>query len=174
MAKSLHEKIPVAWPHLLRSHAAVTRAMDANLQATHGLTLSDYEVLLRLAQAPDRRMRRVDLAESVLLTQSGVTRLLQGLERSGYVERASCDSDARVVYACLTDAGYGKLRAASRTHVEDIDALFARHFDADELDVLGELLARVGEPGDDEVACDNVGELAAAEDLRELAGADAG
>ena len=76
---------------LIRASTHATRHLSAQLTADHGLTISDYEVLLRLSRAPERRLRRVDLAEQVLLTASGITRLLDGLERSGYVERASCD-----------------------------------------------------------------------------------
>ena len=72
-----------AWIRFLRAHAALTRELSADLVAEHGLTLNDYEVLLHLARAPGKRMRRVDLAESILLTASGITRLLEGLERSG-------------------------------------------------------------------------------------------
>lgn len=132
-----------AWVRLLRAHSTLTRRMDANLLAAHGLTINDYEVLLALAQAPDRRMRRVDLAEHVLLTQSGITRLLQGLERAGLVERADCPEDGRVVYALLTDTGHVLLREASRTHLDDIRSLFAARFSADELDTLDRLLRRV-------------------------------
>ena len=94
-----------AWIGLLRAHASTTKRFNAELVAAHGLTLNSYEVLLHLARADGRRLRRVDLAERVLLTPSGITRLLEGLERSGYVERASCDSDARVTYAKITAAG---------------------------------------------------------------------
>ena len=108
----------LAFTSLLRAHAAVTRDLSAQLLADHELTISDYEVLLRLANAPDRRLRRVDLAGEVLLTASGITRLLDGLERGGYVERGLCDTDRRVVYAVLTDAGLGRCgrrrRATSR------------------------------------------------------------
>jgi DNA-binding MarR family transcriptional regulator len=97
-------------------------------------------------------MRRVDLAEQVLLTPSGITRLLDGLERSGLVERGSCDTDRRVVYAVLTDAGLAKVREASTSHVVQIEALFGARFDDDELDGLASLLSRLGE--DDAVACD--------------------
>jgi DNA-binding MarR family transcriptional regulator len=134
---------------LLRAHAAATRRLSAQLSADHGLTLSDYEVLLRLAHAEDRRMRRVDLAEQVLLTASGVTRLLDGLEQSGFVERASCSSDRRVVYAVLTEAGLDKLRAASRSHLQQIDELFRARLDDDELDELTTLLSRLEESGDE-------------------------
>ena len=128
---------------LLRAHAATTRAFNAELVAEHGLTLSDYEVLLRLARAPGRRMRRVDLAAQVLLTPSGITRLLAGLERSGDVERAACESDARVTYAQLTEDGRAKLRAASKTHIEGIRSVFAERLTPSELEALRDLLQRL-------------------------------
>jgi DNA-binding MarR family transcriptional regulator len=143
--------VPSAWLRLLRAHATLTRRMDANLHAAHDLTINDYEVLMALARAEDRRMRRVDLAGHVLLTQSGITRLLQGLERAGLVERAACPTDGRVVYAQLTDRGYERLRAASRTHLDDITSLFAARFSPGDLDALGELLGRVLVDGDDPV-----------------------
>jgi DNA-binding MarR family transcriptional regulator len=133
-----------AFVSLVRAHSFAVRQLNAQLTADHGLTISDYEVLLRLARAPDRRMRRVDLAEQVLLTASGITRLLDGLERSGLVERGSCASDRRVVYAVLTEAGLQKLREASKSHVAQIDELFAAHFGDDELEAVGDLLSRIG------------------------------
>jgi DNA-binding MarR family transcriptional regulator len=132
---------------LLRAHAAAIRRLNGQLVADHGLTISDYEVLLRLARAPDRRMKRVELAEQVLLTASGVTRLLDGLERAGFVERGSCATDRRVVYAVLTDAGLEKLRSASKSHVAQIDDLFAERLDADELDTAAEVLEKLADPG---------------------------
>jgi DNA-binding MarR family transcriptional regulator len=118
------------------------RRFNGDLSSAHGLTINDYEVLLHLANAPDRMMRRVDLAKSVLLTPSGITRLLEGLERCGYVERASCSSDARVTYALLTDEGHQKLREASATHVEGIRSHFAG-FSPEELETLAALLTRL-------------------------------
>jgi DNA-binding MarR family transcriptional regulator len=129
----------------LRAHAAVVRELSAELEAEHGLTINDYEVLLRLAHAPERIMRRVDLAEQVLLTPSGITRLLEGLERAGLVDRASCATDARVKYAHLTDAGLAKLRAAAKTHVAGIERLFLAHFDERERELLSDFLRRIGE-----------------------------
>src|SRR5688500_19493117 len=85
-----------AWKRFLRAHAALTRQLSADLVAEHGLTINDYEVLLHLSSADERRLRRVDLAERVILTASGITRLLEGLEHGGYVERDSCPSDRRV------------------------------------------------------------------------------
>src|SRR5947207_2951925 len=134
---------PQAWVALLRTHAATTRALSAQLVADHGLTINDYEALLQLARAEDRRMRRVDLAEALLLTASGVTRLLDGLESAGLVERATCASDRRVVYAVLTDDGRAKLKEASESHLSQVWALFEGRYDEDELAQLAELLGRL-------------------------------
>ena len=127
---------------LVRGHTALTRGLSARLLTEHGLTINDYEVLLHLSRAPERRLRRVDLVERIMLTPSGITRLLDGLQSAGLVVKATCDSDARVTYAVLTDAGYEKLRTASRSHIADIEAAFAR-FDDDELEQLASLLARL-------------------------------
>ncbi len=131
------------WVAFLRSHSAITRQLNADLLAEHGLTLSDYEVLLRLSRADGGAMRRVDLAESVVLTASGITRLLDGLERAGFVEKAACSSDARVSYAKLTESGRAKLEAAAETHLDGIDELFTGLFTDDELETLGSLLSRL-------------------------------
>ena len=144
-----------AFAALIRAHAATTRRFNAELVAEHGLTLSDYEVLLRLARAPDLRLRRVDLSQQVLLTPSGITRLLAGLEECGFVRRASCESDARVTYAELTDDGLEKLQAASKTHVAGIRELFTEHFSASELDSLRDLLWRLPvEDSADDPSCE--------------------
>jgi DNA-binding MarR family transcriptional regulator len=149
----LGRNVPPAWLRLLRAHATLTRRMDANLQSAHGLTINDYEVLLALARAPDRRMRRVDLAGHILLTQSGITRLLQGLENAGLVERAACDTDRRVVYAQLTDSGLERLRDAGRTHLDDIRSLFGARFSTEELETLDDLLGRVLDGAVDDGDC---------------------
>jgi DNA-binding MarR family transcriptional regulator len=137
-----------AWVGLLRAHASLTRELNAELVHEHGLTINDYEVLLHLARADGARLRRVDLAERLLLTASGITRLLDGLERSGYVRKAQCASDARVTYAVLTDAGIEKLKAASETHMAGIRELFESRYTDDEIVTLGHLLARLSEPGE--------------------------
>jgi DNA-binding MarR family transcriptional regulator len=140
----------VAWVALIRGHAALVRELNAQLLAQHGLTISDYEVLLRLSNAPDRAMRRIDLAESVLLTPSGITRLLDGLERCGHVERGSCATDRRVTYAVLTDQGHEKLTEARSSHLADLRELFTDRFSEDELETLGELLGRLSSNAQDE------------------------
>lgn len=92
-------------------------------------------------------MRRVDLAERLILTASGVTRLLDGLEEAGLVERAACASDRRVTYAVLTEAGRSKLKAASTAHIADIRAFFEERFTTDEIETLAKLLGRLPEAG---------------------------
>jgi DNA-binding MarR family transcriptional regulator len=137
------QAIEVAWIRFLRAHAAVTRQLSARLEAEHGLTLSDYDVLVQLYHAPDRILRRVDIARAVLLTASGITRLLDGLERGGWVEKRACKSDARVSYAALTTEGLKRFEAARRSHLADIEELFGSRFDADERAQLAELLGRL-------------------------------
>lgn len=132
-----------AWIRFLRAHAAVTRELSSRLEAQHGLTLSDYDVLVQLYFAPDYRLRRVDLARTVILTASGITRLLDGLERAGWVAKGRCDSDARVTYAVLTEAGVTKFEEAQRMHLADIEELFGSRFDAAERTTLAELLGRL-------------------------------
>ena len=132
-----------SWVSFLRAHAAITRELSVQLQREHGLTLNDYEVLLHLSHAEGAMLRRVDLAERVLLTASGITRLLEGLERAGFVRKETCASDARVSYAQLTDEGMSKLRAAAVTHLRGIDELFIGRYSGSELATLAELLSRL-------------------------------
>ena len=117
-----------SWVSFLRAHAAITRELSAQLQREHGLTLNDYEVLLHLSHAENTMLRRVDLAERIVLTASGITRLLEGLERAGFVTKETCASDARVSYAKLSDSGIAKLRAAAVTHLRGIDELFVGRY----------------------------------------------
>ena len=138
-----------AWISFLRAHAAITRELSAQLLREHGLTLNDYEVMLHLSRADGWRLRRVDLADRVLLTASGITRLLEGLERSGYVCKETCASDARVSYAKLTDGGHAKLKAASSTHLRGVDELFVSRYSESELTTLAELLGRLPLTGAD-------------------------
>jgi DNA-binding MarR family transcriptional regulator len=142
-----------AWKRFLRAHAALTRELSADLVAEHGLTINDYEVLLNLARADGKRLRRVDLAERVILTASGITRLLEGLERAGCVEREACADDRRVVYAKLTDSGHQQLREASRTHLAGVNALFTERFTEEERAMLSSLLSRLPAAGGDDADC---------------------
>ena len=133
------------WARLLRGHASATRELSAQLVAEHGLTINDYGALLSLSHAEGGRMRRVDLADDLMLTASGVTRLLEGLERAGFVERGECASDRRVTYAVLTPAGREKLEAASQSHLAGVAAFFEERFSAEEIEQLTSLLARLPE-----------------------------
>jgi DNA-binding MarR family transcriptional regulator len=139
----------VPWVSFLRAHAAVTRELSAQLQRRFGLTLNDYEVLVHLSRVEGGRMRRVDLADSVLLTASGITRLLDGLEAAGFVCKETCASDRRVSYAKITEAGTAKLREAGHSHLADIDELFLSRYSGSELTTLGELLSRLPTTGPD-------------------------
>ena len=132
-----------AWRGMLRVHAMMVKRLDAELEAEHGLALTSYEVLLHLSHADAHQMRMCDVAESVLLSRSGLTRLVDRLERDGLVTRASCADDARGAYARLTDAGLEKLREAQVTHLEGVREHFLRHFSPQELDLLGDAWRRV-------------------------------
>jgi DNA-binding MarR family transcriptional regulator len=132
-----------AWRSYLQSHASILRALDAELMAEHGMTTRDYEVLLYLSQAPDRKLPMSALAESTMLTRSGITRLVDGLVAAGLIERVACTSDARVSYAQLTEAGYDSLRQAGFTHVASIRRLFLEHFTDEEIEQLAALLSRL-------------------------------
>jgi len=134
-----------AWARLLRGHASATRELSAQLVAEHGLTINDYGALLSLSHAEGGRMRRIDLADELMLTASGITRLLEGLERAGFVERGECASDRRVTYAVLTPAGREKLEAASQSHLAGVAAFFEERFSAEEIEQLTSLLERLPE-----------------------------
>jgi len=132
-----------AWRSYLQSHASILRELDSELVAEHGITTRDYEALLYLAQAPDRRLPMSSLAERTMLTRSGVTRLIDGLVQAAWIERVSCKEDARVSYAMLTNAGYEKLRDAGRGHIASVRRLFLEHFSTAEIDQLAALLGRL-------------------------------
>ena len=142
-AASLHASPALrAWGQLLRGHAAATRLLSAELQK-HGLTINDYEALLLLSQTEDGRLKRVELARRLVLTPSGVTRLLEGLEAAGLVERAACPADLRVVYAQLTELGRERLSSASCGHVGSVRRLFEESLTDEELETLASLLERL-------------------------------
>lgn len=145
----LGESVPLAWVRLLAAQNQLARAMDQHLRAAHGLTINDYEALVKLSQAPQYRLSRGELARSVHLTHGGVTRLVAGLERAGLVESANCATDRRVVYAKLTRTGWERLGEAVRTHVEDVRTMFSGRFSVAELDTLAALLGRLTEPEPD-------------------------
>jgi DNA-binding MarR family transcriptional regulator len=143
LARGLRSEELAAWRGLLRAHAELTRALDEDLSRAHGLPLASYEVLLFLAGAPEGRMRMSELADSVLLSRSGVTRLVDRLEADGLVERARCPEDARGLYATITERGLRRFGEARRTHLAGVRQRFLHHYSADELRRLGQLWKRV-------------------------------
>ncbi|HSZ69373.1 MAG TPA: MarR family transcriptional regulator [Solirubrobacteraceae bacterium] len=132
-----------AWRSLQRAHASLARRVDAELERTHGLPLSTYEALHRLAESPGGRMRMCDLAEHAQLSRSGLTRLADRLEKEGLLERCSCEHDARGAYACLTDLGRDRLAAARGTHLAVVREQFLSRFSERELGALAELWDRI-------------------------------
>jgi len=122
-----------AWQALLHAHYDVTRRLDAELRQEHQLTWSGYDVLVRLARAPDRRLRMTELAQRVMVTPSGLTRAVDGLEREGLVARERLDGDARVILARLTPRGLARVRAASTTHLRGIHEHFTGLLSATQL-----------------------------------------
>ena len=137
----------------MRAQATTKRELAAGLQEQHGLTMSAYEALYVLSRADERRLKRVELAERLVLTPSGITRLLEGLEAGGYVEKVSCETDLRISYAQLTDAGVEKLEQASCGHTGSIRSLFEQHFSEDEIETLAELLGKLPGALDEDQAC---------------------
>jgi DNA-binding MarR family transcriptional regulator len=127
------------WRGFLRVHTALAKQLDAELEAAHGLPLSSYDVLINLQAAPDRRLRMADLAERALLSRSGMTRLVDRLERQGLLARDTCASDARGCFAVLTDAGEALLAKARPTHLEGVREKFLAHLQPDDYDRLTRL-----------------------------------
>jgi DNA-binding MarR family transcriptional regulator len=145
-ATAIRELAPTelgAWRGFLRVHSALVKALDAELIAEHGLPLTSYEVLINLQAAPGRRRRMSDLAAGVLLSRSGMTRLVDRLERDGLLLRDTCTSDGRGTYAVLTEEGEAMLARARPTHLDGVRERFIGHFADDELELLAGCWERV-------------------------------
>src|SRR5919106_2051195 len=132
-----------AWRGLLRVHSALVKALDAELIAEHDLPLTSYEVLINLQAAPGQRRRMAELADSMLLSRSGMTRLVDRLERDGLLERDTCTDDGRGTFAVLTDKGEATLARARPTHLDGVRERFLRHFAPAELRELAGYWERV-------------------------------
>jgi DNA-binding MarR family transcriptional regulator len=143
MATKLDERRLNAWRALLACHAALVDRLSEELQEEKDLPLPWYEVLLFLNRAPDGRMRMGELAGSLLLTPSGVTRLIDRMEREGLVQRQQCPSDRRGWNAVITTAGRSRLRTASPVHLRGVERHFGRHLSDQEADLLADALGRV-------------------------------
>jgi DNA-binding MarR family transcriptional regulator len=131
------------WRSYLRSHAAVTRDLERELLAGTGMALGWYDVLLQLAEAPQRRLRMAELADRVLLSRSGLTRLIDRLQAEGLVRREPSPDDARGTFTVLTPEGLDRLRRAAPVHLAGVRDHFLAHFSDDEIRVLGGLLGRL-------------------------------
>jgi DNA-binding MarR family transcriptional regulator len=132
-----------AWRAFLQAHARITRRLDEELQAAHSLSLAEYDALLQIANSPGRRVRMNVLANRVLLSRSGITRLVDRLEADGSVERMACSTDARGQEAMLTPAGLDRLRTASGTHLDGVRSYFLERLDAADLDAIERSLGHV-------------------------------
>jgi DNA-binding MarR family transcriptional regulator len=143
-----------AWRGMLRVHAALVRELDAELYAAHDLPLSSYDVLIYLQAAPGKRLRMAELADSVLLSRSGVTRLVDRLEREGLIERDTCTSDGRGCFAVLTEQGEQALARARPTHLAGVRERFLSRFSEDELEQLALFWERVRPGAADSIDAD--------------------
>lgn len=148
-----------AWRMFLRAHTQVLRSLEAELVVEHALPLASYDVLVQLSEAPGRRLRMTELADRVLLSRSGLTRLVDRLAREGLVERASCPSDARGTHAVLTEAGLQRLQDAWPTHLRGVTEHVTSKLTADELEQLTVLLTKLVVDGSspDEGGCGSLG-----------------
>lgn len=140
---SPHDRRLEAWSTFLRAHARVVRELERELQAEQSMALSDYDVLVQLAGAPGRRLRMSELADRLLLSRSGATRLVDRLVADGLVARTLCESDRRGQWAELTDAGRDRLRRATPTHLRGVATHFLDRLSADELTALETMLGRL-------------------------------
>ena len=135
-----------AWYAFLQAHAVLTRRLESELAASTGMSLAHYDVLVQLSRADRHRLRMHELADRVLLSRSGISRLVDRLEADGLVSRGSCPSDARGSFAVLTERGIERLRGARPTHLAGVCRHFVERFEPAELDQLASLLGRVGTP----------------------------
>jgi len=141
------------WRSFLRAHASITRTLERELDTEAGLPLAWYDVLVQLATAPGRKLRMAQLADEVLLSRSGLTRLVDRLEKEGLVRRERSADDARGTFTVLTPAGVQRLREAAPVHLSGVQRHWLDHFDETELRQLGDLLARLGGNGPAVEAC---------------------
>ncbi|HEV7161997.1 MAG TPA: MarR family transcriptional regulator [Solirubrobacteraceae bacterium] len=132
-----------AWRGLLRAHGCLAKRLDAELERAHGLPMTSYQVLDHLQEAQAGRMRMCDLAEQAQLSRSGLTRMVDRLEREGLLERCSCDHDARGSYACLTSSGRERVEEAHVTHLAVVREHFLSRFSEGELSLLADMWERI-------------------------------
>lgn len=141
-ASDLDELEQSAWQAFLRTHARVARHLEADLVATNDLPLASFDVLFQLAAAPGHRLRMNELADRVLLSRAGITRLVDRLVAEDLVARLKCASDARGAFAVLTERGLARFESARPGHMAAVRRYFLDSFSRPELATLAELLAR--------------------------------
>jgi DNA-binding MarR family transcriptional regulator len=140
-----------AFARLMRAHTLLRRRLETEVLLPRGLTFNDFEALMHISRAEEQRMRRIDLAAALMLSPSGVTRLLDGLQAAGFVENRHCDEDARVTWAALTDTGRDTLECVGVNHAALLRSHFRDALDDDEVAQLVDLLGRL--PGVDNGSC---------------------
>ena len=146
MADRLSDLELDAWQALLHAHHQIVNTLDAELRSEHELTFGDYDVLLRLARAPDRRLRMSELAKRVMISPSGLTRAVDRLVDTGLVERERAESDSRVVFALLTERGREVVKRAARTHLRGVRQHFTGKLTEDQLRQLASALQVITGP----------------------------
>jgi len=148
------------WRAFLLAHARISRRLDEELRVEHDLTIGEYDALLTIAQAPERRIRMRQLADEVILSKSGVTRLIDRLVDDGLVERSACLADARGAEAVLTERGLARLRAASKTHLRGVNEHFLTILDGEDLEVIGRTMSSVARHAGRGTSTDETGSCA--------------
>lgn len=143
LSRRLSEREIQVWRGFLRAHATLTRLLEAELLAAHQLSLPEYGVLVTLVEAPQHRLRMTELAEQVLISRSGLTRLVDRMQGAGLVERFRCPSDARGMHAVLTDVGYQRLKEASGTHLRGVRRHATGQLSDAELDQMQTLMTKI-------------------------------
>lgn len=143
LSRNLTDPELKAWRAFLRAHSTITRSLESELMAQHALSLPEYGVLVTLVEAPEHRLRMTELADQVLLSRSGLTRLVDRMQHSGLVERFRCPSDARGTHAVLTDLGYQRLKESAGTHLRGVREHVTGRLSGAELRQLDELMTKL-------------------------------
>lgn len=142
-SRRLTERELKTWRAFLRAHSSITRSLENELVTAHAISLPEYGVLVTLVEAPGRRLRMTELADQVLISRSGLTRLIDRMEREGLVERFKCPSDARGMHAVLTDQGYRRLKESAGTHLRGVREHVTGQLSDAELDQLHSLMSKL-------------------------------
>ena len=140
---SLSRDHDAAWRGFLRSSALLLRVLDAELRAEHGMSHRTYDALVQLSETPGRRLHMKDLADALVHSTSGLTRLVDGLERAGYARREVDPANRRATLVVLTPAGLAALENAWPTHVRGVEQYFAAHVSREEARTLAEVFGRI-------------------------------